>query len=79
LLGNGGSSARAAALQVLFGSNFDLVPIESMVLIETSVLRCNHRVLQIGRDLVERNESVVFVIRSAVNPGLHAALDVHRG
>jgi hypothetical protein len=36
-------------------------------------------VLEIGRDLAERNEFVAFAIRRVVNPGLQAALDVHRG
>jgi len=36
-------------------------------------------VLEIGRDLAERDEFVAFVIRSVVNPGLQAALDVYRG
>jgi hypothetical protein len=50
-----------------------------MVLVEACVLRCDYCVLEIGRDLAERNEFVVFMIRSVVNPGLQAALDVHRG
>ena len=33
------------------------------------------RVLEIGRDLAERNEFVAFAIRRVVNPGLQAALD----
>jgi hypothetical protein len=35
------------------------------------------RVLEIGRDLAERNEFVAFAIRRVVNPGLQAALDLH--
>jgi hypothetical protein len=50
-----------------------------MVLIEARILRGNDCVLQIGRDLVERNECVAFAIGCVVNPGLHAALDVYRG
>jgi hypothetical protein len=50
-----------------------------MVLVETRVLRGDHSVAEIGRDLVERNKSVAFVIRSVVNPTLQAALDVHCG
>jgi hypothetical protein len=55
------------------------VPIEAMVLVEARVLRGDDSVLEIGRDLAERNEFVAFVIRRVVNPGLQAALDVHRG
>ena len=69
----------AAAFHIVFGSNLHLVPIESMVLIEARVFRGDHSVLEIGRDLAERNEFVTFVVRLAVNPGLQAALDVHRG
>jgi hypothetical protein len=50
-----------------------------MVLVEARVLRGDYSVLEIGRDLAERNEFVVFVIRSVVNPCLQMALDVHRG
>jgi hypothetical protein len=34
-------------------------------------------VLKIGRHLTERNEFVAFAIRHLVDPGLHAALDLH--
>ena len=50
-----------------------------MVLVEARVLRRDYSVLEIGRDLAERNECVAFAIRRVVNPGLQAALDVHRG
>jgi hypothetical protein len=78
LLRNGGSSASAIAFQIVFGSDLDLVPIESMVLVEVGVLCGDHSVLEIGRDLAERNEFVALAIRRVVNPGLQAALDVHR-
>jgi hypothetical protein len=79
LLRNGGGSASAAAFHIVFSSDLDLVPIEPMVLVEARVLRGDYRVLEIGRDLSEWNEFVARVIRSVVNPGLHTALDVHRG
>ena len=79
MLRNGGRSASAIALQIVLGSDLNLVPIESMVLVEVRVLCGDHRMLEIGRDLVERNEFVVFAIRRVVDPGLPAALDVHRG
>jgi len=55
------------------------VPIEPMVLVEARVLRGDNSVLQVERDLAERNEFVVFVIWGMVNPSLQTALDVHRG
>src|ERR1017187_275733 len=79
LLRDGGSSASAIAFQILFGSDLDLVPIEAMVLEELRVLGGDYSVLEIRRDLAERNEFVAFAIRLVVNPGLQAALDVHRG
>jgi hypothetical protein len=79
LLRNGGSPTRAIAFQIVFGSYLDLVPIESMVLVEVRVLCSNYGVLEIGRNLAEGNEFVVFVIWPLANPGLQAALDVHRG
>src|SRR3974390_1097543 len=79
LLLDGGSSANTTAFPIVLGSDLDLVPIEPMVLVEARVLRGDYGVLEIGGDLAERNEFVVFVIRSVVNPGLQAALDVHRG
>ena len=79
LLRKGGTSANAAAFHIFFGSDLDRVPIEAMVLVEACVLRGDDGVLEIGRDLAERNKFVAFLIRRAVNPGLHAALDVHGG
>ena len=79
MLRNGGSSASAIAFQIVFGSDLDLVPIEPMVLVEARVLRGDNSVLQIGRNLAERNESVAFMMRSVVNPGLQPPLDVHCG
>jgi hypothetical protein len=79
LLRNGGSSASAIAFQIVFGSDLDLVPIESIVLVEVRVLRGDYSVLEIGRDLAERDEFVAFAIRLMVNPGLQAALEVHHG
>jgi len=57
----------------------NLVPIEPMVLVEASVLGRDFSVLEIERDLAERDEFVAFVIGSVVNPGLEAALGVHGG
>jgi hypothetical protein len=79
LLRNGGSSASAIAFQIVFGSDLDLVPIESMVLVEVRVLCGDYSVLEIERDLAERNKFVAFAILRVVNPGLQAALDVHHG
>src|SRR5882757_3513715 len=50
-----------------------------MVLVEVRVFCGDYSVLEIGRDLAERNEFVAFAIRRVLNPGLQAALDVHRG
>jgi len=55
------------------------VPIESMVLVEARVFRGDDSMLEIGRDLAQRNEFVSFLIRRVVNPSLQAALQVHRG
>ena len=79
MLRNGGSSASPAAFQTVFGSDLDLLPIESMVLVKVSVFRGDYRVLQIEGDLAERNELVAFAIRRVVNPCLQPALDMHRG
>ena len=79
MLRDGGSSASATAFQIVFGGDLDLVPIEPVVLVEARVLRGDYSVLEIGRDLAERNELVAFVIGRVVNPGLQSALDVYRG
>jgi hypothetical protein len=65
------------AFQIVFGGDLDLVPIEPVVLIEARILRGNYSMLEIGRDLAERNEFVAFVTGSVVNPGLQPALHVH--
>jgi hypothetical protein len=79
LLRESRTSANATAFHIFFGSELDRVPIEPMMLVEARILRGDDSVLEIGRDLAERNELVAFVIRRVVNPGLQAALDVHRG
>jgi hypothetical protein len=79
LLRNGGPSAHATALHIFFSSKLNRVPIKAMVLVEARILRGKYRVLEIGRDLTERNEFIALVIRSVMNPRLQAALDVHRG
>ena len=48
-----------------------------MVLVEARVLRGDYSVLEIGRDLAERNEFIAFVIWSVASPGLQSTLDVH--
>jgi hypothetical protein len=50
-----------------------------MMFVEARVFRGDHGMLEIRRDLAQRNEFVSFLIRRAVNPGLQAALHVHRG
>src|SRR5258708_18502064 len=78
LLRKGGASANAAALHIVFSSDLHRVPIESMMLVEASVFRGDDSMLEIRRDLAQRNEFVSFVIRPVVNPCLQAALHVHR-
>jgi hypothetical protein len=79
LLRNGGPSANADAFQIVFSSDLHRVPIESMMLVEMSVFCGDYSMLEIGRDLAQRNVLVSFVIRGAVNPSLQAALHVDRG
>jgi hypothetical protein len=55
------------------------VPIETMVLVEARVFGSDDRVLEIERDLGERDEVVAFVIGRVVNPCLEVALHVDRG
>ena len=49
------------------------------MLVEARVFRGDDRMLEIGRDLAQQNEFVSFVILRVVNPGLQAALHMHRG
>jgi hypothetical protein len=79
LLRQRGTAACAAALQILLRRKLNGVPIEAVVLVEARVLRGDDRVLEIGRNLADRNEIVAFVIRRQVYQGLQAALDVHSG
>ena len=64
---------------MLFRSELERLPVEAVVLVEARILGGDDRVLQIGRDLAEGDEFVVFAIGRAVHPGLHAALEVHSG
>jgi hypothetical protein len=79
LLRKGGPSAQAAAFHVVSSSDLYLVPIESMMLVKARVFRGDDSMPEIGRNLAQRNKFVTFVIRRVVNPGLQAALHVHRG
>jgi hypothetical protein len=63
LLCNGGSTARAIAFQIVFCSDLDRVPIESMVLVEVRVLCGDYSVLEIG----PRTESIAPAL-SAYKP-----------
>ena len=72
-------SANAPAFHIVFRCDLDRVPIESMMLVKARVFRGDDRVLEIGRDLDQRDEFVPFVIRRVVNPRLQAAFQVHRG
>ena len=79
MLSDGGTTAHATTFHVVLSGDLNRVPIEPMVLVKPRVLRRDDSVLEIWRDLAERNEFVLFLIRLVVNPGLQAALDVHRG
>jgi hypothetical protein len=50
-----------------------------MVLVKTPVFRGDDRVLQIGRDLTEGNESVALTIRRRLKQALQPTLGLHRG
>jgi hypothetical protein len=78
LLGESGTAARAAAFHVLLGRLLDGVPIEPMMLVEAPVLGGDDGVLKVGRDLAEGDETVLLLIRRAVNPGLNVPLDLQR-
>ena len=79
LLREGGPSANPAAFHIILSSDLNCAPIESMVLVEARVFRGDDSVLEIGRDLAQRNEFVSLVIGRVVNPGLQAPLHVHGG
>ena len=79
LLRKGGPTANAAAFHIVFSSDFYRVPIESMMLVEARVFRGDDSMLEIGRDLAQRNKCISLVIGCVVNPGLQAALHMHRG
>src|ERR1700733_671009 len=79
LLRNGRGTTEAASLQIVAGRDLDLVPIETMVLVEARVFSGDDGVLKIGRDLIERNKFVSLVIRVAVKPGLHTTLHLQCG
>ena len=79
LLRQSGASTKAATLQIVFSGDFRGLPIESTVLVEARILRGDHGVLEIGRNLAQWNELVSFVIGLVANPGLQTALHVNRG
>ena len=79
LLRESGTSADAAAFDVLLGCHLDRVPIEPTMLVEAPVLGGDDSMLKIGRDLAEGHEPVLLLIWRAVKPGLHTALHLQHG
>ncbi len=62
LLVNGGGSAEAVSLPVFIDCKLDLLPVKTVVLVETGVLGGDNGMLQIGRDLGERYEVVAGAV-----------------
>jgi hypothetical protein len=79
LLCEGRRAASALAFHIVLGGDLDLVPIESMMLVEARILCGDDGVLEVGGDLAERDEFVPFLIGRRACPGLQAALGLHRG
>jgi len=50
-----------------------------MVLVEAGIFSSDDGVLEVGRDLRERNEAIALVIRNAVDQRLEVSLHVERG
>ena len=53
-------------------------PVESVVLVEARVFGGDRGVLQLGRDCLKGHKLVALAIWLRVNPGLGAALHLHR-
>ena len=65
------------AFHIVFGGDLNRVPVETVVLVEALVFSGDDGVLQIGRDLAERDEVVAFAVGLVMYPGLQAAFDVY--
>ena len=65
--------------EIIFGGDFDGVPVEAVVLVEAGVFGGDDGVLEVGRDLAEGNEFVALVVGLVMSPGLQAALDMDGG
>lgn len=74
LLRDGGCAAAARALEVIFGGDLNLVPVEAVVLIEACVFSGDDGVLEFRGDLRDGKKSVPLVIWNAVEQGLNPAL-----
>jgi len=79
LLRERGSTANAIAFDVFFRGDLDLVPIEPVMLVKACILGGDDGVLQVGRDLAERNEFVTLLVGDIVEPGLYSPLHVDSG
>ena len=79
LLSEGGGAAGALAFEIVLGGDLNFVPVEAVVLVEVGVFGGDDGVLEVGRDLAERNEFVALVVGLVMSPGLQAALDVDGG
>jgi hypothetical protein len=66
-----------SAFHIVFGGSLYRAPIESVMLIEARIFRGNDGMLEIERDLLQRNELVSFAVRRVTHPSLEAALNMH--
>src|SRR5690242_19365184 len=65
------------ALQIFFGRDLNCVPIESVVFIKASIFRGDNGMLEIERDLAQRDKFISLVVRRLMNPRLDMALNVN--
>ena len=80
LLRDGGAPAKAAgALHVVLGGDFHGLPIEAVMLVEARVFGGDDGVLEIGRDLAERDEVVALAVGRGAKPGFDAAFRLDGG
>ena len=83
LLGNGGGATRATHEDILYGSD-NTLEVNSVVLVETLVLRINKRLVEHGRDILVAHGGAVLAEKLAyfntiggINDGGLACLGVH--
>jgi hypothetical protein len=79
LLSNGRRSAPAPTFEIFFDSVSDFLPIEAVMLEESSILRGNYRISKMGRNSIDWHETISLPVWRVLCGCGEPAFNLHRG